>query len=69
MSILAPAAVPSKTAPPPTPRLLFAAGWDAYDNWQPLEELSDPIMRRGWLAANEAEGEFVTAGYLAKAVA
>jgi hypothetical protein len=44
---------------------LYWAGFDAYMNGQPLEEMTRG-ERHGWLAAQRAQADCETAGYLAK---
>lgn len=45
----------------------FAVGYALYMAHQPISACQSIDQRRGWLAANAAEGEYVTPGYAAKA--
>jgi len=42
-------------------------GYSLYIGRQPITACQSDDQRRGWLAANRAEGEYVTPGYAAKA--
>ena len=55
------------TPPAPSPRLCWAAGWDAYVRRRPYTAMVDEHMRRGWLAANAAEAGMLTPGYAEEA--
>jgi hypothetical protein len=45
----------------------FAVGYQLYIARQPFSACQHPDQKRGWLAANAAEGEYVTPGYASKA--
>lgn len=45
----------------------YQVGYSLYLHRQPLTACQNEQQRRGWLAANAAEGEYVTAGYASKA--
>lgn len=49
------------------PQRFYQVGYALYIARQPLTACQNADMRRGWLAANAAEGEYVTAGYASKA--
>jgi len=49
------------------PQKHFQVGYALYMGRQPIASCQNDDQRRGWLAANRAEGEYVTPGYAAKA--
>lgn len=59
-------AAPTVNVPAPSPRLCWAAGFEAYMARRPYEEMVDEHMRKGWIAAMCAAADCETSGYLAK---